>query len=166
MSVAAFDPLRVLRLLSDRNVEFVVIGGFAARIWGSPTITNDLDLCYATTRSNVELLAAVLNEIEARLRDFPADLPFVLDARTLSLGNSFTFETSAGNVDCLATPSGTTGFDDLARNSKALDLGDGLIVHFASLADVIRMKRAADRPKDRIEVEILEALKAELESTS
>jgi hypothetical protein len=37
------------------------------------------------------------------LRGVPADLPFVLEERTIAMGDSFTFETAAGNLDCLGT---------------------------------------------------------------
>ena len=164
MTSAAFDPFRILRALNEHGVDFIVIGGFAARVWGSPTITNDLDLCHASEPENAQRLAAMLRSVNARLRDFDPALPFVLDGRTISLGNSFTFETDGGNVDCLATPSGTTGFGDLARDAISIDLGDGLHVRFASLDDVIRMKRAAGRKKDLIELEVLDALKAEIGS--
>ncbi len=163
MTFAVFDPLRALGLLLRGGVEFVVIGGFAARIWGSPTITNDLDICYSTTRSNTEALARVLLSLNARPRDFDTFLPFILDGRTIALGGSFTFETDAGNIDCLATPAGTNGFKDLEREATMIDLGEQLQVRFASVDDVIRMKRAAGRKKDLIELEVLEALKAERE---
>ncbi len=39
-AVLAFDP----KLTSD-GVEFVLIGGMAGRVHGSPTVTNDLDIC-------------------------------------------------------------------------------------------------------------------------
>lgn len=165
MTSAAFDPFRILRALLEYRVEFIVIGGFAARVWGSPTITNDLDLCYGSGHENAERLAAMLRSMNARLRDFDPSLPFVLDGRTISLGNSFTFETDGGNVDCLATPAGTKGFDDLARNARLIDLGEELHVRFASLDDVMRMKRAAGRKKDLIELEVLTALKAEREES-
>jgi hypothetical protein len=166
MTSAAFDPFRLLRALLEHEVAFIVIGGFAARVWGSPTVTNDLDVCYASGHANTERLAATLRSLNARLRDFDPALPFVLDGRTISLGNSFTFETEGGNLDCLATPAGTAGFDDLARNAALLDLGEGLEIHFASLDDVMRMKRAAGRKKDRIELEVLEAVKAEREKSA
>lgn len=161
----AFDPIRILSLLTRHEVAFVVIGGLAARIWGSPTITNDLDICYARDRANLERLVAVLREIGAQLRGAPEGLPFQLDARALRMGDAFTFETDAGNFDCLATPAGTTGYDDVAANAQRLDLGDGLQVSVCSIDDLLRMKRAAARPKDLIEVEILQAVRDERRRT-
>ncbi|MGH9027964.1 MAG: hypothetical protein ACRDWD_17910 [Acidimicrobiia bacterium] len=163
MSLPAFDPLGALAALLAGGVRFVVVGGFAARLWGSPSITNDLDVCYRRDPENLERLAAVLRDLGARLRGAPADVPFVLDARTLDAGGDFTFATDVGALDILATPAGTHGFDDLDRGAMEMDLGDELQVRIAALDDLIRMKRACGRTKDRIEVEVLGALREEIE---
>lgn len=157
MTTAAFDPLRALRVLEDHGVSFVLIGGLAARLWGSPSVTNDLDLCYERSPENLERLAAALRKLGATLRGAPEGLPFLLDARTLKQGDSFTFNTTAGAFDLLGTPSGSGGFEALKRNARKLDMG-GIEVFVADLHDLIRMKKAAGRPKDLIEVEILSAL--------
>jgi len=100
--------------------------------------------------------------VRARLRGAPAGLPFGLDAQTLANGDSFTFTTDVGSLDILATPSGTSGYDDLARTSENVS-AFGVEFAVASLDDLIRMKRAAGRPKDRIELEILGALREEID---
>jgi hypothetical protein len=163
MSAIAFDALRALRSLTAHDVRFVVIGGIAGRAWGSPTVTNDLDICYERSKQNHQSLAAALRELGATLRGAPRDLPFVLDERTITMGDSFTFETIAGSLDCLGTPSGTTGYRDLVKNATEVELDDDIRVAVCSLDDLMRMKRAAGRPKDRVEIEILAAVKEERE---
>jgi hypothetical protein len=158
---ASFDPVRALRTLTAHRVHFVVVGGFAGALWGSPSFTIDLDICYERSRTNHEALADALRELGATLRGAPAGLPFQLDARTLTMGDSFTFSTVAGDLDCLGTPSGTNGYADLKKNAAEFDVDDDLRVAVCSLDDLLRMKRAADRRKDRVEVEILAALKEE-----
>lgn len=157
-----FDPFRVVRALLARHVKFVIIGGVAGRAWGSPAITNDLDICYERSRPNLAALAATLHELGATLRGAPDDLPFQLDAKTFAMGDSFTFETVAGWVDCLGTPSGTTGYQDLVQNAVDVTVDD-VTFKVVSLDDLLRMKRAAARPKDRVAVEILSALREERE---
>jgi hypothetical protein len=161
-SPSPFDPLRSLEALVRHRVDFVVIGAFAGRLLGSPTVTRDLDVCYSRELDNLERLAEALIELNPRLRGAPAGLPFKLDARSLKAGDSFTFETDAGDLDVLGTPAGTNGYPDLVRASQLMDL-DGLRVRVVHIDDLIRMKRAAGRPKDLIEAEVLGALREELD---
>jgi hypothetical protein len=164
LSVPTFDPLGALRVLSRHGVRFVLIGGYAGTVRGWALITGDLDVCYARDLENLERLAAALIELGSHLRGpgVPADLPFVLDASSLRNGDAFTFETDLGNLDVLGTPSGTRGFDDLDASATSVDV-DGLEVRVASLDDLMRMKRAAGRPKDLIQLEHLGALREEIE---
>ena len=153
----AFDPFGALRALVEGRVRFVIIGGIAGRLWGSPTVTNDLDICYAHDAANLRRLATVLSGLHARLRGVDPDVKFEIDERALAMGDHFMMVTDVGNLDVLATPAGTKGFDQLMRSAEKLDL-DGLSVYVASLEDLIDMKRAAGRLKDRIELEVLGAL--------
>lgn len=162
MTTPAFDPIGALRALVEHDVRFVIIGGFASALRGSPMITGDLDICHARDEENLRRLAGSLQTLDARLRGAPADVPFRLDARTLAAGDHFTFITSLGPLDCLGIPSGTDGFSDLNASATEEEL-DGLAVRVASLDDLIRMKRAAGRPQDVIAIEWLSALRDELD---
>jgi hypothetical protein len=162
VSPRPFDPERALTTLANHGVRFVVIGGLAGRLWGSTTFTNDLDICYARDPKNLEALAAALRELDATLRGAPEDLPFVLDARTLAAGDHFTFATDAGNLDCIGTPAGSRGFSDLIAAAVEMTIGSAC-VFVVAIEDLIRMKEASGRPKDRVELEILAALKEELD---
>lgn len=155
-----FDPLLALRVLDSHRVEYVVIGGFAGDLLGAALNTNDLDICYERTADNMDRLAAALKELGATLRvaGVQEDLPFILDGKTLAAGDSFTFDTDAGAVDVLGTPSGTNGFRDLRIKAHAVPVGD-LQVFVVSLADLMRMKRASGRVKDRMHLEVLSALR-------
>jgi hypothetical protein len=156
----AFDPLRALRTLDGHGVRFVLIGGLGARLYGSPTVTNDTDVCYERSPKNLERLAAALEDLHAELRGVDDEVPFQLDAATLAAGDHFTLVTDAGNLDVFGSPAGVEGFRSLARSAIEMQLDD-LTVLVASIDDLIAMKRAAGRPKDLVEVEILSAVKDE-----
>jgi hypothetical protein len=136
----------------------VVIGGIAAVLHGSPRTTFDLDICFATDERNLEALGEVLIELDARLKGVDEQVPFVPDARTLRRVELLTLETSAGELDVLATPAGAPPYARLRRNAERLDLG-GFRVLVASIDDLLAMKRAAGRTKDLADVEELEAIK-------
>lgn len=158
----AFDPERLLRALVTGDVRFVLIGGWAAKLQGSPTVTADIDICYSRDRENLHRLSAALSGLGLRLRGITGEVPFELDVRTLQAGDMFTLSSAAGDVDLIGSPAGVGGFEDLMAHADILDL-DGLLVPVASVDDLIAMKTAAGRPKDRIEVEILMALKEEIQ---
>lgn len=160
---ASFQPQSVIRLLGRHGVRYVLIGGLAAVTHGAPLVTQDVDICYAREPDDLDRLAAALREVHAELRGAPAGLPFRLDTKALRAGDSCTLTTDVGWVDILATPSGTSGYDDLARTAEPYDLfGHRVLV--ASVDDLIRMKRAAGRPKDLLAVEELGALREELDA--
>ncbi len=158
----ASDNLAIIRDLLDERVDFIIIGGVAGQLLGSPIVTFDLDVCYSRDRANLGRLVRVLTNIGARMRGAPTELPFRLDAQTLWNGDSFTFDTAHGPFDILGTPSGTSGYDDLAAGAVAVQLDDRRVL-IASLDDLIRMKRAAGRPKDLLAIEELGALREELD---
>jgi hypothetical protein len=157
-----FQPAAVIGLLNRHGVRYVLIGGLAAALRGSPSVTQDVDICHARDQRNLESLADALREIHARLRGAPPTLPSRLDALTLVRGDSFTFTSDLGWLDLLATPSGTAGYDELAANADRVEAFDETFL-VASIDDLIRMKRAAGRPRDRAELEILGALREEID---
>jgi hypothetical protein len=162
MSETPFDPLTALRTLLDHQVRFVLIGGYAGALRGSPIITGGVDICYARDDPNLERLAEALRSLDARLRGAPPGVPFQLDARTLRAGDHFTFSTSVGALDILGAPSVTKGFADLNANATD-EVVDGLTIRVAAIEDLIRMKRAAGRPIDLIALEWLSAVRDEIE---
>ncbi|HLF44750.1 MAG TPA: hypothetical protein VJA46_14660, partial [Acidimicrobiia bacterium] len=66
--MAEFDPVAALRVLVEHQVEFLLVGGVAARLRGAPMLTQDVDITPSTDRDNLERLAAALKELDARLR--------------------------------------------------------------------------------------------------
>lgn len=156
-----FDPVPILQALVAREVRFVVIGGFAARLYGSPLPTEDVDVTPAMSPDNLARLSDALRDLDARVRhpDVREGLPFAHDATSLAGSVFWNLTTSHGDLDLSFTPAGTTGYDSLAPDAVRLRLG-GVEVAIASLADVVRSKDAADRPKDRRALPVLRELLA------
>ena len=159
-----FRPEEILARLVVAGVRFVVIGGLAARAHGSTSNTQDLDICFARDRENLERLAAVLRDITAIRRGLPSDAPAMppLDARTLRATSLLTMDTRFGPFDVLANPDPGFDYETLLAGSEEAEVL-GVPIRFAGLDDLIAMKRAAGRPKDRVELEILGALREEID---
>jgi hypothetical protein len=142
----------LLSTLARHGVDFVVIGGMAGISHGSNYPSFDLDVVYARDRANIGRLVLALEEIGVRLRGAPADVPFVLDARTIENGANFTFITPHGDLDVLADAAGMPVYDELRSASVEREIA-GQSVRVAALGHLIAMKRAANRPKDQLMVE-------------
>ena len=162
MTVRPWDPAGAFRILDAHGVQYVVIGGLAASLLGSTSVTDDTDICYERSEDNLERLASALLDMNARLRGVTDDVPFILDAKTLKAGHNFTFATEFGSLDCLGKPAGVEGYDELVRNAVWKQV-HGMRVPVCSLRDLMTMKRAAGRPVDLRELEILGALEQEIE---
>lgn len=153
-----FSPRALLQRLVDGGVDFVVVGGIAATAHGSAAFTQDLDITYAPDEANLERLGQVLVDLGARLRGVTDDVPFVPDGRTLRRTRVLTLDSPDGRIDLLAQPDGAPIFAEL-RSRAERDVVAGVEVAYASLEDLIAMKKAAGRPKDLVAVEELEAIR-------
>jgi hypothetical protein len=152
----AFEPVDLLEVLTRYGVRFVVIGGIAALAQGSPLPTEDVDITPERSDDNLSRLAAALLELEAVLRTESGDTVVLpADPRLLAQAETWTLTTRHGDLDLVLSPPGTSGYDDLRRDAFEVDLGRGVRVRVASLADVIRSKEASSRPKDRAQLPAL-----------
>ena len=156
MAEPELAPERILAVLRDHGVRFVLVGGFAAVIHGSPYLTTDVDVVPEWTRENLERLSDALEELHARVWSAkePHGVAFGHDAASLGDANMWNLVTDHGRLDVTFVPSGTAGYEDLARDAVHLVIL-GVDVDVASLADVIRSKEAAGREKDRMVLPLL-----------
>lgn len=135
--------------LDRHHVDYILIGGLAAVLHGSPLPTVDADICPARDDGNLRRLAAALDELDAKIRtpDSAEGVLFPRDAVFLSRIDMLNLMTRAGDLDLSFTPAGTGGYADLAAGASPMRIRD-VSVRVAALEDVIRSKEAANRPKD------------------
>jgi len=137
----------------------VLIGGMAAILHGASHVTTDVDVVPQDARENLERVSDVLKEVHARIRvaGEPEGVPFDISAASLARVRVWNLRTDLGDLDLTFEPAGTHGFDDLRRGAVVMHLRSGDVT-VASLADVVRSKEAADRPRDRAALPALRAL--------
>jgi hypothetical protein len=159
-----FRPELVLDALTRHGVRYVLIGGFAAVIHGSPYVTTDVDVVPDADEENLGRLSAALDELHARVWSpgEPDGLPFDHDAASLAAVRVWNLVTDHGRLDITFEPSGTAGYRDIERDAVRLVIL-GTEVDVASLADVIRSKEAAGREQDRLVLPVLRRILAETE---
>ncbi len=150
--------VEMLRDLASAHVRFIVIGGVAAQLLGSPRVTRDLDILYDTSADNLGHLAEVLTRWHAYLRGVEPGLPFIPDAKTIKAVEVLTLDTDFGWFDILQRVAGIGTYVDAIRTADSVQLGD-FSVNVLSLDSLIRSKLATGRPRDKTEVLELQALR-------
>jgi hypothetical protein len=162
--VSPLQADEIFACLNRHGVRYVVIGGLAAVLRGSPLPTLDVDICPAEDPSNLERLAAALEEMDARVRtpDSPHGVRFPRDAAFLSKVELLNLVTRYGDLDLAFRPSGTTGYSAWVQGATEMVIGQ-LRVVVAGLPDVIRSKEAANRAKDQRTLPVLRQLLEEIQ---
>lgn len=153
----------LLQSLADKQVQYVLVGGLAVQLHGFLRATFDIDLVLAMNDENLERFIAV-----AKHYGLTPAIPVPID----SLKNASQIDqwrrekgmlafslrepqTGGSVVDVLVRPE--VSFESLIANAVIGELF-GRQVPIASIADLLAMKRVADRPKDRIDIVALEKI--------
>jgi hypothetical protein len=133
----------LLRALRDARLEAVVVGSVAAVLQGAPVTTQDIDILVRDTPANrgkVDDLAAAIGA-----RTMPAALADVCSLIGAATAVDVVFDHLPGGLR----------FESVRARAVEVEVG-GLLARVASLDDVIASKRAADRPKDRAQLPLIE----------
>ena len=141
----------ICRVLNDHEVEFVIIGGMAARLHDTGHTTLD--------DASLSNLADALRELGARLRveGDPAGVAFDPHPAMLRDVEMMNLITEEGPLDLCFAPAGfPSGYDSLSEHASVIVVGV-VDAPVASLRDVVTSKRAAGRPKDVVALPLLEA---------
>ncbi|MEM7048512.1 MAG: nucleotidyltransferase [Acidobacteriota bacterium] len=159
MVEARFDE--VLRILNRNEVEFIVVGGIAAILQGSPLSTEDIDLVYLSSERNLGRLANALGDLEAYYLD-PAGRHIEPDVSRLAGMSVHLLKTNCGRVDMLRTVGQNLAFQDLIEDTQLLEVAD-FVVRVLNLEMIIATKEHAGRPKDQSQLPFLRQLLTEIQ---
>ena len=142
------DTESLLTSLKEHNVKFVIIGATAFPVHGYSRATLDIDIFIRPEKANAEKTLIALENFGYDVRDLTVDE--LLTKKILI--RQYLVET-----DIHPYVKGVS-FDDVWRNKVKAKFGD-TFVWFASLDDLIKMKKAAGRPKDIEDLKYLIKLK-------
>ncbi|MBV9656934.1 MAG: hypothetical protein JO295_02380 [Verrucomicrobia bacterium] len=157
-----FDKL--LPLLVNGGVEFILIGGVAGNVLGSARLTYDVDVVYERSKANLERISELSKSLSPYLRGAPPGLPFVLDLPTLRNGLNFTLTTTLGDLDLLGEVVGGGNYRDLLPRTFIVE-AFGVKFRCIDLPTLIKLKSAAGRPRDLDALAELQALFEETEKS-
>lgn len=136
------------------DIDFVLVGAFAVNAWGYLRGTRDIDLVPNPEDQNLSRLIELLDQLGGRVKLGDK----LLDRGSVELfvraGDKAYVVTELGDVDVLQGLPQVPRFEDLAAAAGDADL-EGVRVRVCSLEHLVAMKRAADRPMDRIDLDAL-----------
>jgi hypothetical protein len=138
---------RIAAALDAVGLEAVLVGLAAAALQGAPVTTLDFDFMFRKTRANLRKLRALADRLGGTLLRpyYPvSDLYRLVD------------EDTGLQIDFMARLHGIRSFASLRSRATTIELA-GHPLRVADLADIITSKRAADRPRDRAVLPVLDA---------
>jgi predicted nucleotidyltransferase len=156
----ALDPVPLLRHLSERGVEHIIIGGLAVAAHGHVRPSRDLDIVPHSAHDNLKRLTTALidmNATDAEAGDFDRAELSALRVDDLEQGGNFRLTTDLGDLDIFQWVKGIEAEDlyaELYREALAGEV-EGVAVRVCSLEHLRAMKRAAGRPQDLMDLEQL-----------
>lgn len=147
------DAERIFRVLAERGVDYVLIGGIAVQTHGHVRMTNDVDLIPAPDPANLDRLAGALRSLEARVLN-PGSEDLQIEASMIPRATIWQFATPDGDIDVMHEVPDGDPFEQLSERALRISLG-GVEVPVVSLDDLIRMKLARGRDIDLEDVAAL-----------
>ncbi len=153
------EPLRLRRLLErlvEAEISFVLVGGLAVNAWGYLRATRDVDLVPDPATENLERLDVLLRDLGGKVEVGDRLLEGSAIRTFLQTGDRTLVLTELGRIDVLQGLPQIPTYATLDHKATSLDL-DGLALRVCSLEHLLDMKRASDRPRDREDLEALEA---------
>jgi len=149
--VPELDIQGILEALVEENVEFLLIGGVAVGFHGYVRATKDVDVVPSPDAGNLARLAAVLQDLEAKIEggeEFDEEeLPSPLDPAALALGGNWVLRTRLGRLDVMQWIGDSGLWERLSPAAISADI-DGLPVRVVGYEDLVALKREAGRPED------------------
>ena len=153
------DLRKLLKLLLENEIDFVLIGGFAAVVYGSTLVTQDLDICSSMSVENIEKLRSILKDYNPIHRmNRKSSLSFLDHPESLEGLNNIYLETDLGILDILSATQPAGDFKTIKQNSIQINIY-GHICNVISIDDLIKVKSYMKRPKDLQAVEELIKIK-------
>lgn len=135
-----------LKLLNDKQVEYLVVGGYAVGYHGYPRATGDLDIWIAIHRANARKLVATLKEFGFDVPELHEEL-FLQEDKVIRMGYP------PVRIELLTTISGVDF--GVCYETRIEDAVDGVPIKIISLQDLKTNKAASGRSKDMLDLEYL-----------
>ncbi|MFC1677987.1 nucleotidyltransferase [Planctomycetota bacterium] len=152
------DFYDLLKRLTDADVEFIIVGGFAGVAHGCTYVTQDMDICCDFSTDNLLKLHEALCDLHPVHRMTPKRRKFELKKEAGQNFKKLYLDTDAGQLDCLSFIDGVGDYKNVKQASDIIE-SEGVKLAVINIDALIKAKKAMDRPHDREAIFQLEAIK-------
>lgn len=147
----------LLQKLCDADIEFMIVGGFAAVLHGSSTLTRDLDVCTLLSSTNIEKLRKTFGDLNPVHRFKSQKLSFLDNPSPGESLNNLYLQTDLGPIDFLSNIDGVGGYEEVSKYSDEITLF-GRKVKIINLEALVKAKETLGREKDLLAAKELRAI--------
>lgn len=147
----------LLERLIRHDVEFVIVGGFAALAHGVSLMTEDIDICCPFAEENLRKLVQAVADLHPVHRMTPNRLPFQLTPDLIPTLKNLYLRTDLGVLACLSNVKGLGDYPAVKEVSIPLELPIGTC-RLLSIDALIRAKEAMGGLRDKQTVLQLKAI--------
>jgi hypothetical protein len=137
---------RIAKVFAEHRLETVMVGNAAAALHGAPVTTMDIDFMFRKTPANLKKLKAVAQTLRAVILK-----PYYPVSDLFRVSN----DDEGIQLDFMSRLHGIHSFEGLRSRSTSVQFGEHSL-NVASLADIIKSKRATNRNRDRAVLDILQ----------
>ena len=147
----------LLQKLCKAEVEFVIVGGFAAVIHGSSMLTQDLDVCIELNDFNIEKLRSTFADLHPVHRFSSERLSFLENPKPGSVLKNLYLQTDLGPIDFLNNIDGVGSYIDVRNNADEITLFNRK-VYIININALLKAKETLGREKDLLAAKELRAI--------
>jgi len=148
--------------LTENDVEFIIVGGYASIIHGVSYVTKDLYICVTFSEENASRILKAVTPYHPLHRMHSKSLPLQETPRSLRSYRNLYLHTDLGDLDMRGEITGLGKFEDLVVSTIEVELY-GKMCRVLDIDALIVSKKALGRPKDNQVLIQLEAIKEELD---
>ncbi len=153
MDIFDNELLSFWKFLNKNKVKYIMVGGIATNLHGYQRATDDADIWIDDANSNRKNLRISFKEYGIGDFDMMERMQFVPGWTYFNLNNGLRLDVMVG-VKGLEE----LGFDECFKYATIADI-DSIKVPFLHINHLIASKKAANRPKDQLDVIYLEKIK-------
>jgi predicted nucleotidyltransferase len=152
------DFLSLLKQLVNKDVKFVVVGGFASIVHGCTYVTEDIDICCEFSVKNLLRLQDAVSDFHPVHHMTAKRKKLDLNEENCRQFKNLYLDTNLGQLDCISFVEGIGGYKEVKQKSVLVEI-ERVNLYVLDIEALIESKKAMSRQSDLNIIKQLETIK-------